>query len=77
MVKDMEGFYYPEICMDTCNDCRGCEKVCPVINIEKIEIAEHNQECYPNPTHAQPATAIIYLNLLYGYIQTIINNAII
>ena len=46
MVKDMEGFYYPEICMDTCNDCRGCEKVCPVINIEKIEIAEHNQECY-------------------------------
>ncbi len=29
---DIEGFWYPEVNMDTCIDCHLCEKVCPIIN---------------------------------------------
>lgn len=28
---DLEGFWYPEVNMDTCIDCHLCEKVCPII----------------------------------------------
>lgn len=29
---DIEGFWYPEVNMDTCIDCHLCEKVCPIIS---------------------------------------------
>lgn len=32
MVRDNEGFLYPEIDMHICTDCGLCEKVCPIIN---------------------------------------------
>lgn len=28
---DLEGFWYPDVNMDTCIDCHLCEKVCPII----------------------------------------------
>lgn len=32
---DIEGFWYPEVNMDTCIDCHLCEKVCPIIEPAK------------------------------------------
>ena len=29
MKVDSEGFLYPEINKDLCNDCKQCEKTCP------------------------------------------------
>lgn len=29
--EDNEGFWYPEVDMDTCIDCHLCEKVCPIL----------------------------------------------
>ncbi len=34
---DIEGFWYPEVNMDTCIDCHLCEKVCPIINIKDLK----------------------------------------
>ena len=36
-VTDNEGFGYPEVNMDRCIDCHLCEKVCPIINIDKLK----------------------------------------
>lgn len=32
---DIEGFWYPEVNMDTCIDCHLCEKVCPIVEPAK------------------------------------------
>lgn len=32
MKEDKEGFYYPIVNIETCIDCKLCEKVCPEIN---------------------------------------------
>ncbi len=32
MVEDKEGFLYPVVCMDSCDNCGACEKVCPILN---------------------------------------------
>ncbi len=29
---DHEGFWYPEVNQNKCNDCHMCEKVCPILN---------------------------------------------
>lgn len=34
---DNEGFWYPEVDMQKCIDCGLCEKVCPIIQSEKIK----------------------------------------
>ena len=34
MEADHEGFLYPKIVYNTCINCRLCEKVCPIINVE-------------------------------------------
>ena len=36
-VTDNEGFWYPEVNRNTCVDCGLCEKVCPIINIDKLK----------------------------------------
>ena len=43
---DLEGFWYPEVNMDTCIDCHLCEKVCPIINIMDLK-----KNDYPHPAH--------------------------
>lgn len=44
---DVEGFWYPEVDMDTCVDCHLCEKVCPVSNIKGLKKNNLPQsECY-------------------------------
>ena len=43
---DIEGFWYPEVNMETCIDCHLCEKVCPIINIKEIK-----KNDYPQPAH--------------------------
>lgn len=44
---DIEGFWYPEVNMDTCIDCHLCEKVCPIINIDKLKKNDFKQpQCY-------------------------------
>lgn len=35
--KDDEGFEYPVVDKIKCIDCRLCEKVCPIINIDKLK----------------------------------------
>lgn len=34
---DIEGFWYPEVDKDKCNNCGLCEKVCPIININNLK----------------------------------------
>lgn len=47
MTADTEGFLYPQIeNPDACIQCGKCEKVCPVINVETIQIPVHNQQTY-------------------------------
>lgn len=33
---DIEGFWYPEVNLDTCVNCGLCEKVCPVIHADEL-----------------------------------------
>ena len=47
MTPDAEGFLYPEIQNpEKCIHCGKCEKVCPIINIDAIQIPTHNQQVY-------------------------------
>ena len=34
---DQEGFCYPTIDPEKCNDCGACEKVCPILNIKDLK----------------------------------------
>ena len=43
---DIEGFWYPEVNMETCIDCHLCEKICPIINITDLK-----KNDYPKPSH--------------------------
>jgi len=44
---DIEGFWYPEINMETCIDCHMCENVCPIINISKLKKNEYKEpKCF-------------------------------
>ena len=36
MEYDSEGFLYPIIDLDSCKDCRLCEKVCPQLNTDSF-----------------------------------------
>lgn len=35
MVEDKDGFLYPKVDIELCNECGLCEKVCPILNVEK------------------------------------------
>lgn len=35
--NDIEGFWYPEVDLETCIDCHLCQKICPIVNIEDIK----------------------------------------
>jgi len=41
LVADNEGFWYPHIDSGKCVDCRLCEKVCPVINVDSARKPLH------------------------------------
>ena len=41
---DNEGFWYPEVDTQKCTNCGLCEKVCPVINIDRLK---HNDYVEP------------------------------
>lgn len=44
---DIEGFWYPVVNDDKCNNCGACEKVCPIINISLLKKNDLKQsECY-------------------------------
>ncbi|GKX31766.1 F420H(2):quinone oxidoreductase [Vallitalea longa] len=45
MQSDNEGFRYPIIDMDKCIDCGLCDRVCPVLNLEKIQNKPHAYAC--------------------------------
>jgi len=49
---DNEGFWYPVTDEKTCDNCHLCEKVCPVINIDKLKQNDFEQPkvygCYHN-----------------------------
>ena len=34
---DEEGFWYPEVNKDLCTDCGLCERVCPMLNLDKAK----------------------------------------
>ena len=36
-VTDNEGFWYPSVNKDLCTDCGLCEKVCPMLHIDKAK----------------------------------------
>ncbi len=40
---DIEGFAYPVVDKDTCINCHLCEKVCPIINIDKLKKNDFKQ----------------------------------
>lgn len=35
--EDQEGFWYPVVDKEKCNNCRLCEKICPIINIGQLK----------------------------------------
>ena len=41
MVRNSEGFLYPNIDESLCIDCGMCDKVCPILNAEQLK---HNDE---------------------------------
>lgn len=44
---DIEGFWYPEVDQNLCIDCKLCEKVCPIINIDSLKKNDLPQsECH-------------------------------
>lgn len=44
---DIEGFWYPEVDQKKCVDCGLCEKVCPIINIDRLKKNDLPQSvCY-------------------------------
>ncbi len=44
---DNEGFWYPEVDKNKCTDCHLCEKVCPIINKDKLRKEGFERpECY-------------------------------
>jgi len=44
---DIEGFWYPEVDKDKCNNCGLCEKVCPIINVKELKKNDLPQSvCY-------------------------------
>lgn len=50
--NDNEGFWYPEVDTQKCNNCHLCETVCPIINIDKLKHNDFEQPkvygCYHN-----------------------------
>lgn len=44
---DIEGFWYPKVDAEKCNDCGLCEKVCPIINVQTLKKNDFNPpHCY-------------------------------
>lgn len=44
---DNEGFWYPEVDTVKCTNCHLCEKVCPIINIDKLKKNDFTEPiCY-------------------------------
>ena len=43
-VPDEEGFWYPKVDQEKCNNCGACERVCPVLNLDK---AKQFNQTYP------------------------------
>jgi coenzyme F420-reducing hydrogenase beta subunit len=41
---DIEGFWYPEVDTQLCNDCGLCEKICPELNIRDLKVND-----FPKP----------------------------
>lgn len=59
---DIEGFWYPEVNLETCIDCHLCEKVCPIINIKDLK-----KNDYPQPPHT---IAAIHKNMCVRWNST-------
>ena len=70
MVRDKEGFLYPEIDMHICTDCGLCEKVCPILN--------QNEQKVPIVTYAaQNKDEAIRIQSSSGGIFTLLATAIV
>ena len=52
MQEDREGFLYPETDIDTCINCKACNKVCPVLKLKRL-----NRSSYTPATRAYASAA--------------------
>lgn len=46
MTSDEQGFLYPVVNSDMCLDCGLCDKVCPIIEYDKIEVKDADPKIY-------------------------------
>ena len=60
MLQDKEGFFYPTVDATKCIDCGLCEKVCPVLNVQKERLP---QKVYAAKNNNQPLPALAFFHI--------------
>ncbi len=70
--EDYEGFWYPVVDKDKCTDCRLCEKICPVLNINDLK---HRDQAEPKIYGGYNKDIVIRFDSTSGGVFTLLAQA--